>query len=169
MKSDLIDMAGSTGWLGKAPPRLLQSHSPSGELHCTALVEKSRASGEALVKHSDPGQSRVVEFRQSLAIRRALLRRRPGGPPTFDPVAEDHQKHHQPEPQFRRIGIQQHDQKNNFRNQPGKFLAQERTQCHERSEHQSGVPGCRRNGRSQRRSMRKVRKPPVMERSPGRT
>ena len=46
------------GWLewmtGGSAPRLLQGHSPSGELHCTDLVEKLRGSGELLVNGLDP-------------------------------------------------------------------------------------------------------------------
>ncbi len=183
MKRDLTDMAGWSGWLGEAPPRLLQGHSPSGELHCTDLVEKRRDSGESLVNNSGLDQPRLTwdaeidRKANSLSchtgipesIRQSLLCSRPGRPPSLNPVAENHQEHHKPEPQFRWIGIQQHDQQNKLRNQPGKFLTKQGTQCHEQSEHQRGVPGCRRNGRSQKRSMRKVRKPPVMERSPGRT
>ena len=37
-------------WMvGGVAPRLLQDHSPSGELPCTALVQKPRSSGESLV------------------------------------------------------------------------------------------------------------------------
>ena len=34
---------------GVLPPRLLQDHSPSGDLHYIALVQTRRGSGEALV------------------------------------------------------------------------------------------------------------------------
>ncbi|QNI59472.1 hypothetical protein SynBIOSU31_02610 [Synechococcus sp. BIOS-U3-1] len=41
--------------LGVLPPRLLQDHSPSGEPHYTALVQKPRSSGETLVSRIDAG------------------------------------------------------------------------------------------------------------------
>jgi len=41
--------------LGVLPPRLLQDHSPSGEPHYTALVQKPRSSGESLVTRIDAG------------------------------------------------------------------------------------------------------------------
>ncbi|QNI54387.1 hypothetical protein SynBIOSE41_01880 [Synechococcus sp. BIOS-E4-1] len=40
--------------LGVLPPGLFQDHSPSGEPHCKALVQKRRGSGEDLVNYSDP-------------------------------------------------------------------------------------------------------------------
>ena len=64
----------------------------------------------------------------------ALLLSRLGRPPPLDAIAKNHKKHDKPEPQFRRIGIEQNDQQNQFRNQPGKFLSQKRTQCHKKSE-----------------------------------
>jgi len=36
-------------YLGVVPPRLLQDHSSSGDLHYTALVQNLRSSGELLV------------------------------------------------------------------------------------------------------------------------
>ena len=42
---------------GVKPPRLLQGHSPTGEPHCTALVQTSRSSGEVLVNGSEPPAS----------------------------------------------------------------------------------------------------------------
>ena len=146
MKRALADMAGWSEWLGGAPPRLLQGHSPSGEPRCTDLVEKLRGSGESPVNNSGLDQPRLTwdaeidRKANSLSchtgipesIRQSLLCSRPGRPPSLNPVAEDHQKHDKPEPQFRRIGIEQNDQQNKFRNQPGKFLTQERTECHEK-------------------------------------
>ncbi|QNI85956.1 hypothetical protein SynPROS71_02187 [Synechococcus sp. PROS-7-1] len=40
--------------VGVLPPRLLQGHSPSGEPHYTALVQRWNSSGEILVNGSDP-------------------------------------------------------------------------------------------------------------------
>ena len=46
-------MALKSGCLGVLPPRLLQGHSPSGEAHCTALVQNPRSSGETVVNGSE--------------------------------------------------------------------------------------------------------------------
>ena len=46
--------------MGVLPPRLLQGHSPSGEPHCTALVENGASSGETLVNGSEPGHYLAV-------------------------------------------------------------------------------------------------------------
>ena len=54
MKIELTDMALRSECLGVLPPRLLQGHSPTGELPCTALVQKPRSSGEQLVNGSEP-------------------------------------------------------------------------------------------------------------------
>ena len=140
-------------WRG-LPPRLLQGHSPSGELHCTDLVEKRRDSGESLVNNSGLDQPRLTwdaeidRKANSLSchtgipesIRQSLLCSRPGRPPSLNPVAENHQKHHKPEPQFRWIGIEKHDQQNKIRNQPGKFLTKQGTQCHDNQNIREGYP-----------------------------
>ena len=63
--------------LGVLPPRLLQGHSPTGEPHCTALVQKPRSSGESLVTRINPGGHRLRRFGPVLTPeeRRELERR----------------------------------------------------------------------------------------------
>ena len=70
-------MALRSGCLGVLPPRLLQSHSPSGERTCTALVQKLRGSGESLVTRFDPGgqtaKTPLVAGRDWCVDKRAMI------------------------------------------------------------------------------------------------